>query len=47
MNRHSLHYIDLHPDPIEDDEPDLSVLIVGAALTLLALWFCIVFLFSL
>ncbi len=24
MNRHSLHYIDLHPEPVRQDPPDPS-----------------------
>lgn len=46
MNRHSLHYIDLHPEPIRQDPPDWLI-IPGAALALIAVWLITVFLFSL
>lgn len=46
MNRHSLHYIDLHPAPIEREPGPLAIW-AGAALALLALWLVTVFLFSL
>ena len=46
MNRHSLTYIDLHPQPIEREPHPLAIW-AGAALALLALWLITVFLFSL
>lgn len=46
MNRHSLHYIDMHPEPIRQDPPDWLI-ILGAALALIAVWLITVFLFSL
>lgn len=46
MNRHSLHYIDLHPEPVER-EPSALAILAGAALALVALWIACVFLFSL
>lgn len=46
MNRHSLHYIDLHPEPIRQDPPDWLI-ILGAALAAIAVWLITVFLFTL
>ena len=46
MNRHSLHYIDLHPEHVRQDPPDWLI-IVGAVLALIAVWLITVFLFSL
>ena len=45
-SRHSLHYIDLHPEPIRQDPPDWLI-ILGAVLALIAVWLITVFLFSL
>ena len=47
MNRHSLTYIDLHPEPLKDEEPSTLTIVAGAAFTLFALWCVTVFLFSL
>ena len=47
MNRHNLHYIDLHPEPLKAEEPSPLMIWAGAALALLALWLITVFLFSL
>ena len=46
MNRHSLTYIDLHPQPVQPEPHPLAIW-AGAALALLALWLITVFLFSL
>jgi hypothetical protein len=46
MNRHSRHYFDLNPEPVEREPGPLAIL-AGAAFGLLALWVCTVFLFSL
>lgn len=46
MNRHSLHYIDLHPAPIDRDPPAWAIW-AGAALALLAVWLITFFLFTL
>lgn len=46
MNRHSLTYIDLHPQPLER-EPGPLAIVAGAALAMIALWVITVFLFSL
>lgn len=46
MNRHSLTYIDLHPEPVER-EPGPLTIVAGAAFALFALWCATVFLFSL
>jgi hypothetical protein len=45
--KHRLHYIDLHPAPIEQAEPSTLRIWAGAALAVLALWCATVFLFSL
>ena len=47
MNRHALHYIDLHPQPLRQREPGPIRIWCGAALALLALWCVTVFVFSL
>ena len=47
MNRHSLTYIDLHPQPVQTDEPHPLAIWAGAALALLALWCVTAFFFSL
>lgn len=47
MNRHSLTYIDLHPEPVQTAEPHPLAIWAGAALALLALWLITCFLFSL
>lgn len=47
MNRHSLHYIDLHPEPLKAEEPSPLMIWAGAAFALFALWCVTVFLFSL
>lgn len=46
MSKHSLHYLDLHPEPVER-EPSTLAIFAGAALALVALWCVTVFLFSL
>ena len=46
MNRHSLTYIDLHPQPVER-EPSPLMIWAGAAFALGALYLLTVFLFSL
>lgn len=46
MNRHSLTYIDLHPQPVQR-EPGPIRIWCGAALALLAVWCLTVFFFSL
>lgn len=45
-SRHSLHYIDLHPEPLEREPSPLAIW-AGAALALLALYVITVFLFTL
>ena len=47
MNRHSLTYIEMYPEPVKTDEPHPLAIWAGAALALLALWLITVFLFSL
>ena len=47
MNRHSLTYIDLHPEPLKAEEPSTLAIVVGAAFALGALYLLTVFLFSL
>ena len=47
MNRHSLTYIEMYPEPVKTDEPHPLAICAGAALALLALWLITVFLFSL
>ena len=47
MNRHSLHYIDLRPEPLKADEPSTLAIVAGAAFALGALYLLTVFLFSL
>ncbi len=46
MNRHSLHYIDLHPQPVDRDPSPLAIW-AGAALALIALYLITLFLFTL
>lgn len=46
-SRHSLHYIDLHPEPVKTGEPPFAVLCIGAAAVAVALWVITVFLFTL
>jgi hypothetical protein len=45
MNKHSLHYIDLNPAPIE--EPSDLAIIAGAAVFIVALACVLLFAFSL
>ena len=47
MNRHSLKYLDLHPEPVDTREPSPLMIWVGAAFALGALYLLTVFLFSL
>ena len=47
MNRHSLKYLDLHPEPVDTREPSTLAIVAGAAFALFALWCVTVFLFSL
>ena len=47
MNRHNLHYIDLHPEPVDTREPSTLAIWLGAAFALGALYLLTVFLFSL
>jgi hypothetical protein len=46
MNRHSLHYIDLHPQPV-DSEPSPLAIWAGAALALIVVYLLTLFLFTL
>lgn len=46
MNRHSLTYLELNPEPVEREPGPLAIL-AGAVFGLFALWACTVFLFSL
>jgi hypothetical protein len=46
MNKHQLTYIDMYPQPIEQ-EPSGFAIVCGAALALVALYLLTVFLFSL
>ena len=46
MNRHQLTYIDLYPEPIEQ-EPNGFSMFLGAVVALAALYCVTVFLFSL
>lgn len=46
MNRHSLKYLDLYPQPVEREPGPLAVF-AGAAFALGALYLLTVFLFSL
>ena len=45
-SRHSLHYIDLHPEPLEREPSPLAIW-AGAVLALIAVWLITVFLFTL
>jgi hypothetical protein len=47
MNRHSLKYLDLHPEPLKTEEPSTLAIVAGAAFALGALYLLTVFLFSL
>ncbi len=47
MNRHSLTYIDLHPEPVKTEEPSTLAIVAGAAFALGALYLLTVFFFSL
>jgi len=47
MNRHSLTYIEMYPEPVKTGEPPFAVLCIGAAAVAVALWVITVFLFSL
>ena len=47
MNRHSLKYLDLHPEPVDTREPSTLAIMAGAAFALGALYLLTVFLFSL
>jgi len=47
VNRHSLTYIDLHPEPVDTREPSPLMIWAAAAFALFALWCVTVFLFSL
>ena len=38
MNRHALHYIDLHPEAVKTDDPSTLAIWAGAALAVLAIW---------
>ena len=46
MSRHTRHYLDLNPQPVER-EPGPLALFAGAVFALFALWCATVFLFSL
>ena len=47
MNRHALHYRDLHPEPVDTREPSPLMIWAAAAFALGALYVLTVFLFSL
>ena len=48
MDRHKLTYVDLHPAPVETEKaPPLWAQLLGALVTLAALYVSLVFLFSL
>lgn len=47
MNRHALHYLDLHPEPVDTREPSPFLIWAGAAFALGALYLLTVFAFSL
>ena len=47
MNRHSLKYLDLHPEPVDTRELSPLMIWTGAAFALGALYLLTVFLFSL
>lgn len=47
MNRHSLTYIDLHPQPLTTDEPSGFTVALGAALVALTVWGTVYLAFSL
>ena len=46
MNKHSLHYIDLNPAPLDDEPSDLAI-IAGAVALIGALACVLLFAFSL
>lgn len=46
MNRHSLKYLDLHPQPLKAEEPPTLAIVAGACLALVALWAACAFVFS-
>jgi hypothetical protein len=47
MNRHSLTYIEMYPEPLKTEEPAPLMIWAGAAFALGALYLLTVFLFSL
>ena len=47
MNRHSLTYIEMYPQPLKTEEPSPLMIWAGAAFALGALYLLTVFLFSL
>jgi hypothetical protein len=47
MNRHSLTYIEMYPEPLKTEEPSPLMIWAGAAFALGALYLVTVFLFSL
>ena len=47
MNRHSLHYLDLHPEPLKTEETSPLMIWAGAAFALGAVYLLTVVLFSL
>lgn len=47
MNRHSLTYIEMYPEPLKAEEPSTFAIWLGAAFALGALYLLTVFLFSL
>lgn len=47
MNRHSLTYIEMHPEPVDTREPSPLMIWAGAAFALGALYLLTVVLFSL
>ena len=44
---HALHYINLHPEPVQADEPHPLAVLAGAAFTTAGLYLLTVVLFSL
>lgn len=47
MNRHSLTYIEMYPEPLKAEEPSPLMIWAGAAFALGAVYLLTVFLFSL
>jgi hypothetical protein len=47
MNRHSLTYIEMYPEPVDTREPSTLAIWLGAAFAMGALYLTTVFLFSL